>query len=291
MKEPTKNESSSRGVIEIQGISFEYQREGQGETLVVIGSSNYYPLAFSKHFKLQYEMIFVDSRHFIPPYNPAEDESINLTTWADDVEAIRQHLDLGKITVVGHSVHAQIAIEYATKYPQDTKRLVLLCGVPYSFPEFGEMANQFWENEADSIRKAALKQRTMDRDSILASTPAERQFLVGYDLNAALYWLNPNYDASELLKTLPTSPTAFGILVASVPSKEKVMDKLQNLGMSTALILGKYDFAIPHMAWEEVIKNTKVDYYLMENASHNPFTEEVSQKEFDSILINWITKN
>ena len=61
--------------------------------------------------------------------------------------------------------------------------------------------------------------------------------------------------------------------------------------MPTLLILGKYDFAIPYMAWQEIIEGSKVDYFLMENASHNPFTEEVSQKEFDDILINWIANN
>ncbi len=291
MKNINNKNESSRGMIEIQGIQFEYQREGEGETLVVIGSSTYYPLAFSKYFQSQFEMVYVDSRHFIPSYVPSNHESVNLSTWADDVESIRQHLNLGKITVVGHSVHAQIALEYATKYPQHTKRLVMVGGVPYSFAEFAEMADKYWIESAEPQRKAAFEAKTATIDSVLGTTPPEKQFAVSYDMKGALYWLDPDYDASPLLATLITSPKAFDVLFVSVPTKEEVRSKLQNLSVPTILILGKYDYAIPHTTWEEVIKGSKVDYYLMENASHNPFTEEVSQKEFDNILINWIANN
>ena len=164
-------------------------------------------------------------------------------------------------------------------------------GVPYSFAEFAEMAEKYWNESAEPKRKAAFESKIANIDSALATTPPEKQFYVGYDLRGALYWLDPEYDASALLATLITSPKAFEILFVSVPTKKEVRTKLQQLTMPAVLILGQCDFAIPYMAWEEIIENTKVDYNLMENASHNPFTEEVSQKEFDAILIKWIANN
>lgn len=281
------------GKFELDGVQFNYVRQGSGEPIVVIGSSVYYPKAFSNSLSDKYEMIFIDSRHFILDYNPSDEEldKLSFSTWADDLEAARAKLDLGKITVVGHSVHGQIALDYATRYPDSVTRLVIIGGVPYSFAELSEKSNDYWEKEADENRKATLKTRLLKQDSILQATPSNKKFSVGYDLNAPLYWFDPNYDASELLSHLLTSPKAFGKLISTVPSKQEVISKLKNLEVPSLVITGKYDFVCPHKAWEEIIQNTDVDYQLMNNASHNPQTEESTQQEFDRIFTSWISKN
>jgi len=289
-----QNEATDKiqsGVVEFEGISFHYVREGKGDPIVVIGSSVYYPRAFSKDFKDQFEMVFVDSRHFIPSYVPSDEDSISLSTWAGDLEIIRKNLGLGKIALIGHSIHAQIAIEYATLYPQNTKRLILLNGVPYSFSEFGEMRDNFWEEEADEKRKSAYEYRLSKRDSILSITPPDRQFAENYNINAPRFWIDPNYDATYLFDDVKTSPEAFSILVRSIPSKEVVKQKLENLRMPTIIILGRLDFGIPYLAWEQIIQGSQIEYHLMKDASHNPFTEDVTSREFNEILLEWISKN
>lgn len=285
--------SDSQGIIEYEGIQFKYLRQGKGEPLLIIGSSVYYSRAYSDSLKDNFEMIFVDSRHFIPSYSPTDQElaSTSLTTWADDLEMARKKLNLDKVTVIGHSIHAQIALEYANKYPDNVKRLILICGVPFSSTEFSEQANELWTNEADENRKAALASRTKKLDSILSVTPANKQFAVSYDLNAPRYWANPNYDASYLLSDLMTSPKAFGKLVASIPSKQDVIRKLNNLKMPTIVITGKLDFACPYTAWEEILQNTRIDYKLIQNASHNPQTEKTTEQQFDRILMTWVSEN
>ena len=55
-----------------------------------------------------------------------------LETWADDLEALRAELGIEKWAVFGHSVHAQIALAYASRYPERTSHLVLIGGVPYA---------------------------------------------------------------------------------------------------------------------------------------------------------------
>ena len=283
----------SQGIIESNGIEFKYVRQGKGEPLLVIGSSVYYPKAFSDSLKDRFQIVCIDSRHFIPDYNPTDDElrSMNLTTWADDLEVAREKLNLDKVTVIGHSIHAQIALEYASKYPDNVKRLVMICGVPFSPPEYSEEAKELWATEADENRKRILALRTKQLDSVLRATPADKQFAINYLINAPLYWANPNYDASYLLNDLTTSPRAFGKLASSIPTRQDIIDKLNRLKMPTLVILGKLDFAIPHTAWEKILQNTTVDYQLMREASHNPQTETATAPEFDSIVSTWILNN
>lgn len=271
-------------------IPFKIIKKGVGETILVVGSADYYSNAFSKKINESFQMICVDGRQVSVSYTPAENDVLDLSTWADDLEHIRKELNLDKFTLVGHSVHAQIAIEYAHKHPNHVKRLVLLCGVPYKFDEFNSLTDEYWKNEADSIRKNVAIVQSKKRDSIMKITSPENSFAASYDLNRAKYWLDPNYDASDLIMKYKISPTAFNVLINSVSSKDDVIAKLRNIKSPTLVLLGKYDFGIPYLAWGPIIEQTDVEYVLMQNASHNPFTEETSQKEFDNIFLEWMSR-
>lgn len=286
------------GSVELDNIEFKYIKIGQGSSpIVVVGSSAYYSKAFSDNILNQYKFYFIDSRHFIHSYTPTENdlESISLSTWADDLEMIRKNLNIKNFTVVGHSVHAQIALEYAHRYPENLSRLVLIGGVPYSPTiEYNNQTNEIWLEDADENRKSILNSNRAKLDSILSNSPQNEHFAILYDLNAPLYWLNPNYDAKYLLNELKTSPESLNKLFSSLLTKEEVIFNLKNLEIPTLIIQGRYDFAIPHTAWEELlfeVQNDRITYNLMENAGHNPHTEDLSVKEFDKIIGSWISKN
>ncbi len=54
----------------------------------------------------------------------------NMNNYIDDVEAIRQHLALEKIVVIGKSYGAMCALGYALRYPHAVQKLVLSAGAP-----------------------------------------------------------------------------------------------------------------------------------------------------------------
>lgn len=67
--------------------------------------------------------------------------------------------------------------------------------------------------------------------------------------------------------------------------------KLQLIVKICIIILVILSCNIPYKAWEELIINkTSIEYVLMENASHNPHTEEITQSDFDKHLIDWINQ-
>lgn len=90
------------------------------------------------------------------------------------------------------------------KYTQRTTHLVIIAGVPFR----GDVAaaDDFFKTEASAERKAALAESTQGLDAILAATPPARRFAVGYQHRAALYWVDPRYDATRLLEDLETGP-------------------------------------------------------------------------------------
>lgn len=275
------------GIVDVDGAELRWVREGNGPPLVVIGSVVYYPKAFSPTLREHFELIFVDGRHFVPTYRPPEDElgRINLDTFIDDVEAIRIELGIDEWAVLGHSVHAQIALGYANRYAAHTTHLIMVGGVPFAFGEFGAAAARFWEEEASPARREAFSRGTNALDSLLAATPDTRSFAVGYRAQGAKYWADPNYDAADVLAGLENGP-AFGRLTSTLPSAATVADRLGTLTMPSLVILGRLDFAIPFAVWEELLEpHPGISYILLQEDSHNPQTE--NPERFDTELLDW----
>ncbi len=284
-----KNEEAA-GTLSLDGIDFRFVREGEGPPIVVMGSSTYYQRAFSRTLRERFELIFVDSRHFIPSYRPGAEglERLTLETFADDLESLRTYLGIDIWTVLGHSIHAQIAIAYATKYPEQTSRLVLVAGVPYSFAELGELQERFWNEHASPERKQHHIANRAAIESAVSGAAESRRFAVDYIGNAAQFWADPTYDATPLWKNVETGP-AFGRLSELVPTQAQMKRILAGIRRPTLLVLGQLDYAIPHGAWEELIADLPyLTYLLLDRDGHNPQTE--APERFDRELIEWLTR-
>lgn len=277
------------GTVIVDEAELGWVREGQGPSVFILGSSVYYPKAYSAQLRDHFELVFVDGRHFVPSYAPDEEtlSSVDLSTFADDVEAVRVALGYEEIAIVGHSVHGQIALEYADRYPESTTKVLLIGAVPYAFPEFADAANEVWEELASDERKVLLDSRVETLNQLLEATPASRSFAVSYAQQSPLYWANPSFDATALLDGLENGP-AFGRLTGSLPSRTEARARLERIDIPILIILGKLDFAIPYTAWDSLIDGLpNVEQILLEQDSHNPQTE--SPERFDALMIEWLS--
>lgn len=202
------------------------------------------------------------------------------------MDAVRQGLGVDRWSVIGHSIHAQIAIAYARKYPQRTSHLVIIAGVP--FRGSGATADSFFKADASAERQGALAESTRGLDGILAATSPAGRWAVGYQHRAALYWANPRYDATGLLDGLETGP-AFTRLQQVALTQEEARRALQEIKIPTLVVLGKLDYAVPYFTWNPLIDGlSNVALKVLDADSHNPQTE--SPQRFDPILLNFLKK-
>ena len=282
--------ATTSGVVSVEGVDFRYVREGRGIPAVVIGSSLHYPRVYSETLRDSFDFIFVDSRHFMPSYQPsdAELEGLSLGTWADDVEALREHLGIEEWAVFGHSAQAQIALAYAQRYPQRTSRLVLIAGSPYAGNDVGEASRQLWEDQASAARKEQHARNREGLTELLEETAPSRRFAVRYIANAARYWVDPTYDSTPLWEGVETS-SALGRLITLIPSRAEVRAALEGFAAPTLVVVGKGDYIVPYTIWEPLIEGLpNVTYVLLEEDGHNPQTE--APERFDPVLIDWVTR-
>ncbi len=278
---------SVRGTVRAKGATLAYVMQGEGKPCLVAGSSIYYPRAFSKGLRQHLRFVFVDLRHFAPSDPPVAPEEITLQTYADDIEAVRTQLGLGKVIVLGHSIHGDIALEYARRYPAHVSRLVVIGSPPVGTGRMSGLREAFWNADASEERKRALKRNREGMDDRVKSFPASQQFIQTYLFNGPWYWYDPTYDAAWLWKDVfvnsPILDHLFGVLF-------KEYDLAQGprpVATPVFLALGRYDYAVPYTTWnDERRKLPDLSYNLFEKSGHTPQFEEAA--EFDRRLLQWL---
>jgi proline iminopeptidase len=285
--EETKEEVTS-GTVNVDDFEFTYSIEGTGIPCMVVGSHIFWPQTFSSELRKHLKLIFVDSRFFTPIDKKIELSTFSMEIVIDDIEQVRNTLDLEKMAVLGHSAMGLFALEYGKKYPEHTSHVIMIGTPPNWNEEYQKLVNEFWESDASDERKAIYK-RNMEEltEEKLNKVPPFRQWALQYIASSPWYWYDPNYDCSWLWEGLDGNMNIinhfFDVLLSEY-------DSLQDLGQLKApvfLALGRYDYAVPYHSWDNVKdKFNNLSYNVFEKSGHYPMLEE--WELFDKKLIDWI---
>ncbi|MCT2409805.1 alpha/beta hydrolase [Chryseobacterium antibioticum] len=120
--------SSSEDIFETSDhVKIKYKVSGKGEACLYVpgGPGQGYPsfeLMGGNHLEKNMKMIYMDQRG---SGQSGTSENYHLEAMVQDIEELRQHLKLDKIFLLAHSFGGIIAVNYAKKYPQHTKGLIL----------------------------------------------------------------------------------------------------------------------------------------------------------------------
>ncbi|MDR3026409.1 alpha/beta hydrolase [Chryseobacterium sp.] len=120
--------NSSEGFYETSDhVKIKYKVSGKGEACIYIpgGPGQGYPsfeLMGGNNLEKNMQMVYMDQRG---SGESGTSENYHLDKMVQDIEELRQHLKLKKIFLLAHSFGGIIAVNYAKKYPQHTKGLIL----------------------------------------------------------------------------------------------------------------------------------------------------------------------
>ena len=114
--------------IEVNGYPIAYQDRGSGTPLVLVhgsfGDYRVWPFQL-KSFAQQHRVINVSLRHYYPERWDGDGADFSFTQHADDLAALIQQLELGKVHLLGHSRGGAVAIELAKKHAELLRSLIL----------------------------------------------------------------------------------------------------------------------------------------------------------------------
>jgi proline iminopeptidase len=279
------------GRISAGPFQLPYRVEGHGHPAIVVGTHLYYPRAFSQNLRDHLEFVFMDHRGFAPSPGPVDRSEFELEKVIDDIEALRRHLDLGRVAVIGHSGHGFMALEYAKKYPQNTSHVVMI-GIAPDFSEASTArAGEAFEELADSDRREAEREnRERGTDDDIAALPPDEAFVQDYIRNAARVWYDPRFDCSPLWEGITINMDMIGYVWGEIFTEIDVTKGLKDLKCPVFLALGRYDFIVaPPSSWDPVIPEfNDITVRVFERSGHTPQLEEPDL--FDRELLTWMKR-
>lgn len=117
------------GFVDANGVMIYYMSTGHGQPLMILhggpGASHDYFLPYLLPLARYNRVIFIDERGSGRSQKLEDRSGYTIENMVEDVEAVRQALGLGKISLLGHSYGGALAQAYALKYQRNLSHLIL----------------------------------------------------------------------------------------------------------------------------------------------------------------------
>ncbi len=216
------------------------------------------------------------------------------TVWrdADDIEALRKHLGVDKVSLIGHSYGGMPAIAYSVRYGPHLERAVLSDTLH---------SNNAWQQNIDSCNHNAANQYAEIWAQILElrkkgilSAAEEYGELYGQCV-AGLYWYN-DANASKMFRSSDPKDGGNGEVYVAMIGEDpewivggtmKKFDPRKKMKSATMPILvcnGRHDRVCTPKVASEISKlypNATLKFF--EKSGHRPWVEE-TEDYFESVL-------
>lgn len=117
------------GFVDAHGVLIYYKMVGRGAPLMLVhggpGASHDYFLPYLMTLARTNKIVFIDERGSGRSEKLEDASRYTVENMVEDIEAVRQALNLGKISLMGHSFGGVLAQAYAFKYQKNLTHLIL----------------------------------------------------------------------------------------------------------------------------------------------------------------------
>jgi proline iminopeptidase len=197
-------------------------------------------------------------------------ETITMQQLAADVDALREHLGLEKVAVLGHSFGGFVALEYATTFPDRLSHLFCLSTSPGAFEptgeELAERGDRSWVTPEVDAALAAMF-------SGFPSTAEELRS--GFPMIAPSYVRVASPDlVTEAVRPMVLNPEALRRGFEILPGWS-VVDSLGVIGCPTLVLCGRYDLhTTPECAKRLSTAIPRAELVWLEESAHFTWLDE-----------------
>lgn len=234
---------TEEGYLKLEDTELYYQVMGSGNPLMVVHGG---PLLDHGYLEPQigklsdsYQIVFMDQRLSGRSSANSDSSNIRVSTFVSDIEALREHLDLGKIHLMGHSWGGYLALHYGLEYQENLRSLVLVSPMP--------PRSEQWQREEEALSSRLGEEYEKRREEILQSDEYRSDPNSAREKLLRLSFRNQFYNpvlADSLRFYLPGDyerrSELFGLLMRDL-SDFNLYPHLDTLGIPTLLIYGSQE--------------------------------------------------
>ena len=283
---------TEEGFVDAHGVLIYYKAIGKGEPLVVLlggpGASHDYFLPYLLPLVRKNRVIFIDERGSGRSQKLENPSAYTVEDMADDVEAVRQELQLGKIRLLGHSCGGVLAQAYAMKYQENLTHLIL-CSTFHSTKKMNEVFKKMKEKMAPELRARIEKLEStglFGHGKEYEKNRYTSEYMIaawGEGYFPYLYQNHPdcNYDptatgnmAWDVYREMWGSNGEF-VIDGNMTSVEYT-DRLSSIRVPTLIMVGDQDECDPSLAQEIHEKITGSTLIILPKSGHMTFVDQPS---------------
>ena len=278
------------GYVDAHGVLIYYVAFGDGSPLVVVhggpGANHDYFLPWLLPLARAHRLIFIDERGSGRSQRLQDASLYTVEAMVEDVEDLRVALNLGKISLLGHSYGCVLAQAYALKYQQNLTRLIL----DSTFPSTRQMNEVLAREKAQMPPAKLARLNQLEQAGLFGKGeawehgryPAEYATLAwGPGYFPFLYGARPDstYDPAtgaptnwELYRAMWGEHGEF-VIDGNLKSVEYV-DRLPSIHVPTLILAGDHDECDPSLSREMHEKIAGSQLVILPNSGHMNFVDQ-----------------
>jgi proline iminopeptidase len=281
---PAPTTTPINGLQAVNGTQLYYEIIGKGTPLFVLhggpGNSHGYFLPYMEALSDEYQLFFYDQRGTGLSDGHLDLAAISIDQFVEDLEALRVAFGLEKISLMGHSWGAIVALAYALKYQAHLDHLILVDSTPVVNRfgiEFSKTIQERFQRLSPDAQHELTTTCTRPGEELSPEAIAECN-----QLEAQLKFYDPakaaTVDWAMEENTLKNSATVRALITSSFNRMQHDIDtQLPTVRVPTLIIHGDFD-PIPLGSSEYLHQHIPgSQIVLISQSGHFPFIEQPEQ--------------
>jgi len=278
------------GFVDAHGVMIYYMSTGRGQPLMILhggpGASHDYFLPYLLPLMRHHRVVFIDERGSGQSQKLENPSGYTIENMVEDVEAVRQALGLGKISLLGHSYGGALAQAYALKYQRNLSHLILAStwsstvAMNQVFVRMKQNMTPELRNRIDKLEAEGLFGHGKDYEknrytnNYMIAAWGEGYFPYVYHNRP-----DPNYDPIEQGKTSwDLYREMWGehgefVIDGNLKTVE-YLDRLPNIKVPTLIIVGDHDECDPSLSKTMHSKIAGSKLVILPSSGHMTFVDQ-----------------
>lgn len=279
------------GFVDSHGALIYYEMMGRGTPLVIVhggpGASHDYFLPYLLPLMRSNKLVFIDERGSGKSSKIEDAKQYTIANMVEDIEAVRQALALGKISLLGHSFGGALVQAYAFKYQRNLSHLIL----GSTFASTKELNQALAKMKADMDPKDRERLNVLEASGLFGKGEiwergryseeyAKLAWGKGYFPYVYYNRPDPNYDplssntstAWDVYREMWGSDGEF--IVDGNLKEVEYVDQLSRIKVPTLVIVGEHDESDPKMSREMHEKITGSQLVILPKSGHMTFVDQ-----------------
>lgn len=262
------------GTFQSNGLKLTYETQGSGDEVVIVvhGGAGlpheyFHPMLYnlSRYAKL----VFFDRRADMLSTSSGHGMA-SVTELSDDIDALRKTLGLERVTLLGHSFGATIALNYALRHPANVKRLILVsAAASVENPYEGE------KRILKTLSKVEMAAYRSSEGGTGATKPCERVRMRYSVLYPHYFHKLVPYEFDRGVYTVYFDALSKKVALAADSSGLDVRAQLSEIKVPVLVVAGRHDLVTPpDQSFQLANGLPQSRLVVLEHSGHFPFFEE-----------------